>query len=82
MRAGIEFAERIGLEPVVTVGHGEGAQPGVRNPIRLSKTPVSYDLTPPDLDSGAQLVRSWLGGDQHLLAGALAGTPTQFPEEH
>ena len=82
LRAGIEFAERIGLEPVVTVGHGEGAQPGVRNPIRLSKTPVSYDLTPPDLDSGAELVRAWLGDDEHLLAGAFAGISTQSPERH
>ena len=82
LKAGIEFAERIGLEPVVTVGHGENAQPGVRNPIRLSKTPVSYDLTPPDLDSGAELVRTWLGADEHVLAGAIAGTPTRSPQEH
>jgi hypothetical protein len=54
----------------------------VRNPIRLSKTPVSYDLTPPDLDSGAELVRAWLGEDEHPLAGAFAGTSTRSPEEH
>ena len=82
LRAGIEFAERIGLEPVVTVGHGEGAQPGVRNPIRLSKTPVSYDLTPPDLGSGAELVHAWLGEDEQLLAGTLAGTAARSPKEH
>jgi crotonobetainyl-CoA:carnitine CoA-transferase CaiB-like acyl-CoA transferase len=82
LRAGIEFAERIGLEPVVTVGHGESAQPGVRNPIRLSKTPVSYDLTPPDLDSGAELVRAWLGDGYNQLAGVFAGTPTRSHEEH
>ena len=43
---------------------------------------MSYDLTPPDLDSGAELVRAWLGQDEHLLAGALAGTAAQFHEEH
>ena len=78
----IDFAERIGLEPVVTVGHGENTQPGVRNPIRLSRTPVSYDLTPPGLDSGAELVRAWLGEDTAVSAGSLAGTPTRSPEEH
>lgn len=83
LRAGIEFAEKIGLEPVVTVGQGEDSQPGVRNPIQLSKTPVSYDLTPPDLDSGAELVRAWLGADDQLLAAAMAGTSTPSPrEEH
>lgn len=82
LRAGIDFAERIGLEPVVTVGHGENTQPGVRNPIRLSRTPVSYDLTPPGLDSGAELVRAWLGEDTAVSAGSFAGTPTRSSEEH
>jgi crotonobetainyl-CoA:carnitine CoA-transferase CaiB-like acyl-CoA transferase len=82
LKAGIEFAQRIGLEPVVTVGHGEGTQPGVRNPIRLSKTPVSYDLTPPDLDSGAEVVRTWLGEDEQSLASALAGNSTRSPVEN
>jgi crotonobetainyl-CoA:carnitine CoA-transferase CaiB-like acyl-CoA transferase len=81
LRAGIEFAERIGLEPVVTVGRGESALLGVRNPIRLSKTPVTYDLAPPALDSGAQLVRAWLGADQDPLADAIAGPPTRSPEK-
>lgn len=81
LKAGIEFAQRIGLEPVVTVGRGDGALPGVRNPIRLSKTPVTYDLAPPALDSGAELVRAWLGADQDPLAGTIAGPPTRSPEK-
>ena len=82
LRAGIEFAERIGLEPVVTVGHWAGALPGVRNPIRMSKTPVSYDLAPPALDSGAELVRAWLGADQDHLAGAVSAPPTRSTEKY
>jgi len=51
VRGGIEFAERIGLEPVVEVGAGEHAVPGVRNPITFSATPASYDLVPPGIDA-------------------------------
>lgn len=63
VRAGIEFAERIGLEPVVSVGHGSERLPGIRNPIRLSRTPASYDLVPPRLNSSGQQIRDWLAGD-------------------
>lgn len=82
LKAGIEFAQQIGLEPVVTVGRGHGALPGVRNPIRLSKTPVTYDLVPPALDSGAELVRSWLSEDEQSLASALAGAAAQSHQKH
>ena len=33
---GVAFAEQIGLNPVVTVGTGDAALPGVRHPIRFS----------------------------------------------
>lgn len=82
LRAGIEFAERIGLEPVVTVGQGENSQPGVRNPIRLSKTPASYDLTPPALGSGGDLVRAWLNEDGDFLERAFATSTTQSVTEN
>lgn len=56
---GVQFAESIGLEPIVTVGHGEKTQPGVRNPTLFSKTPVTYDLVPPKLNQSGDVIRAW-----------------------
>jgi len=50
--AAFEFAERIGLDPIVEIPRED--DPPVRlprNPIRLSKTPASYRLPPPHLPS-------------------------------
>jgi crotonobetainyl-CoA:carnitine CoA-transferase CaiB-like acyl-CoA transferase len=60
VRGGFEFAERLGLEPVVEVGAGEGAIPGVRNPITFSETPASYDLVPPGIDADRGDILEWL----------------------
>jgi crotonobetainyl-CoA:carnitine CoA-transferase CaiB-like acyl-CoA transferase len=60
--AGIAFAEEIGLGPVVTVGSGEAARPGVRHPVNFSKTPASYPLAPPGLDEHGEEIRAWLEG--------------------
>jgi crotonobetainyl-CoA:carnitine CoA-transferase CaiB-like acyl-CoA transferase len=60
VRGGIEFAERLGLEPVVEVGTGEGTIPGVRNPITFSATPASYDLVPPGIDADRGDILEWL----------------------
>ena len=59
VRGGVEFAERLGLEPVVEIN----GVPGVRNPIRLSQTPARYVLPPPALNEHAAEIRSWLGFD-------------------
>lgn len=53
---GVELAERLGLEPVVTAV----STPTVANPIRLSATPVSYDLDPPGLGQDSEVVKAWL----------------------
>jgi crotonobetainyl-CoA:carnitine CoA-transferase CaiB-like acyl-CoA transferase len=58
---GFAMADRFGLEPVVEVGEGERALPTTRNPIRLSATPVSYRLPPPELDEHGAELRKWLG---------------------
>nr|WP_241734199.1 CoA transferase [Dietzia natronolimnaea] len=57
---GIAFAEQIGLDPVVSVGHGADAVPGIRHPIAFSRTPVGYELAPPALDGDREPVLSWL----------------------
>ncbi|MFC9763507.1 CaiB/BaiF CoA transferase family protein [Rhodococcus jostii] len=60
VRGGIEFAQRLGLEPVVAVGDGEESLPGVRNPITFSATPASYDLVPPGIDADRGDILGWL----------------------
>jgi crotonobetainyl-CoA:carnitine CoA-transferase CaiB-like acyl-CoA transferase len=60
--AGVAFAEQIGLNPVVTVGTGEAARPGVRHPVNFSKTPATYPLAPPKLDEQGDDIRAWLEG--------------------
>jgi crotonobetainyl-CoA:carnitine CoA-transferase CaiB-like acyl-CoA transferase len=60
--AGVAFATEIGLNPVVTVGTGASARPGVRHPVNFSKTPASYPLAPPQLDEHGPEIRAWLEG--------------------
>ncbi len=59
---GVEFAEQIGLDPVVVSGQGESAVPGIRNPLRFSATAARYDLPPPSLDEHGEQIRAWLAG--------------------
>jgi crotonobetainyl-CoA:carnitine CoA-transferase CaiB-like acyl-CoA transferase len=48
--AAFEFAEQIGLDPTVEILRGDGDPVRLpRNPIKLSKTPASYRLPPPQL---------------------------------
>jgi crotonobetainyl-CoA:carnitine CoA-transferase CaiB-like acyl-CoA transferase len=67
---GIAFAEEVGLDPVVTVGEGPDAVPGVRNPITLSATPAAYRLPPPALDQHGTEIRRWLAGPRTREASA------------
>jgi crotonobetainyl-CoA:carnitine CoA-transferase CaiB-like acyl-CoA transferase len=68
VRQGLDFAERIGLEPIVTVGQGLQATPTVRNPITFSETPVSYDLIPPGHDANREQILDWLASGQQTSA--------------
>lgn len=61
---GFAMAERFGLEPVVEVGAGDRSVPTTRNPLRLSVTPATYRLPPPELDEHGAEVRAWLAGAQ------------------
>ena len=62
IREGIELAERLGLEPRVTVGEGDAAVDVVRNPIHFSGAKVRYDLPPPKLGEHSHEIRAWLEG--------------------
>jgi len=57
---GVQLAERLGLEPIVTVGEGDRAVPMIRNAITFSKTPPQYKLPPPALGEHADELRAWL----------------------
>ena len=62
VEAGIEFAEQIGLEPVVIAGQGAAGVPGIRNPLTFSATAPRYDRPPPALDEHGEEIRAWLSG--------------------
>ncbi|CAN5480324.1 CaiB/BaiF CoA-transferase family protein [soil metagenome] len=62
IRQGIELAERLGLEPRVSVGEGSAAVDVVRNPIRFSEAKLRYDLPPPGLGEHSDEIRAWLTG--------------------
>ncbi|MFY1651596.1 CaiB/BaiF CoA transferase family protein [Solwaraspora sp. WMMB762] len=57
---GVALAQRLGLDPVVTVGDGAAAVPGIRHPITLSQTPARYAAPPPALDEHGEEIRAWL----------------------
>lgn len=59
---GVEYAASLGLEPVVQVGSGDQAVPGVRHPVSFSATPPRYDQPPPALGQHTDEVRAWLNG--------------------
>jgi crotonobetainyl-CoA:carnitine CoA-transferase CaiB-like acyl-CoA transferase len=50
---GVALAERLGLDPVVTVGEGDRAVPMIRNAISFSRTKAQYRLPPPTLGEHA-----------------------------
>ncbi len=60
IREGVELAERLGLEPRVTVGEGERAVDIVRNPIHFSDAEIRYDEPPPLLGEHSDDIRAWL----------------------
>jgi crotonobetainyl-CoA:carnitine CoA-transferase CaiB-like acyl-CoA transferase len=57
---GFAMAQRFELDPILEVGDGDHAVPTTRNPLRFSRTPVSYRLPPPELDEHGVELRKWL----------------------
>ena len=60
IREGVELAERLGLEPRVTVGEGDREVDLVRNPISFSGADIEYRLPPPRLGEHSDDIREWL----------------------
>jgi crotonobetainyl-CoA:carnitine CoA-transferase CaiB-like acyl-CoA transferase len=59
---GVELAERLGLQPRVTVGAGARAVDLVRHPITFSGADVHYDYPPPQIGEHSDEIRAWLTG--------------------
>jgi crotonobetainyl-CoA:carnitine CoA-transferase CaiB-like acyl-CoA transferase len=57
---GVELAERLGLEPRITVGEGGREVDLVRNPIRFSDAEATYRMPPPALGEHSDEIRDWL----------------------
>lgn len=58
---GIEFADSLGLDPVVAIHSAEGtAYRTVSNPVTYSRTPADYHSPPPQLGADGDAVRSWI----------------------
>jgi crotonobetainyl-CoA:carnitine CoA-transferase CaiB-like acyl-CoA transferase len=66
VRGGVDFAEQLGLQPVVLAGSGTRKIPTVRHPVEYSRTPVDYSLAPPELNESSELVRRWLSHQEAL----------------
>ncbi|WP_150461558.1 CaiB/BaiF CoA transferase family protein [Nesterenkonia ebinurensis] len=64
IKQGVEYAQALGLNPVVQVGGGEQAVPGVRHPLSFSGVVGSfeprYELPPPALGEHTEEVKQWL----------------------
>ena len=64
VEGGVQFAQEIGLNPVVQVGTGDDAVPMIRHPITFSLTPPRHELPPPSLGQHSEEIRAWLSQPQ------------------
>jgi crotonobetainyl-CoA:carnitine CoA-transferase CaiB-like acyl-CoA transferase len=62
----IALATRLGLEPVVTLGDGDGEIATLANPIGLRRSSVRYHRAPPNLGADNDEIRVWLQGGGEL----------------
>lgn len=60
VREGVEFADSLGLNPVVEAGSGDSATPTVRHPVRFSRSSITYDKAPPTTGADGDDVREWI----------------------
>jgi crotonobetainyl-CoA:carnitine CoA-transferase CaiB-like acyl-CoA transferase len=57
---GVQLAERLGLQPRVTLGEGDREVDLVRNPITFSEAAPKYTAPPPELGEHTDAIRAWL----------------------
>lgn len=63
IKQGVEYAKDLGLEPIVDVGTGDAAVPGVRHPLKFNTVQPRYDLAPPELGEHTDDIKAWLNTD-------------------
>lgn len=61
---GVEFADEIGLNPVVDTGGTDDSVPTIKHPVDYSRTPARYDKAPPALGADRDAVLAWLKNRQ------------------
>lgn len=61
---GVEFANEIGLNPVVDTGGTDDSVPTIKHPVDYSRTPARYDKAPPALGADRDAVLAWLESRQ------------------
>ena len=61
---GVEFANEIGLNPVVDTGGTDDSVPTIKHPVDYSRTPARYDKAPPALGADRDAVLAWLKNRQ------------------
>src|SRR5699024_9188543 len=59
IEGGVALTERLGRDPVITVGGGDRAIPLSRNALSFSKTPPRYRMPPPSLGEHDDELRTW-----------------------
>ncbi|MEV8194593.1 CoA transferase [Rhodococcus pyridinivorans] len=76
---GVEYAEELGLEPVVEVGAAK--VPGIRNPISFSAATPRYDFAPPALGEHTDEIKRWLSNPDVTAQLPENSTPTRNKED-
>jgi crotonobetainyl-CoA:carnitine CoA-transferase CaiB-like acyl-CoA transferase len=72
------YATTVGLDPVATLARRDGTSVDtVANPVRLSRTPVRYDLVPPRVGEQTAEVLRDLGGANPSAHGSIGEEPKE-----
>lgn len=77
----IKLADRLGLDPVVTLTGADGDIATMANPLKLSSSPVSYHRAPPALGQDNAKLRAWLTADPDPVRSESSSDPGRF-ERH
>ncbi len=60
VQEGVQYAESLGLAPIVQVGQGADTLPLIKHPVAYSRTPATYAKQPPALGADQEAVLAWL----------------------
>ena len=60
---GLQFAQRLGLDPIVQAGNGGDSVPTIKHPATFSRSEIRYDKAPPALDGDRESVLEWISAN-------------------